>query len=202
MNKATQKAFSEIYTNHGWGDNPVSGPGSASQVTAPLITQLLPLFAAHNIKSVLDMGCGDDTWARRIDWSGLGIKYMGCDIVPQIIEDNKAKYANTGMNFCVRDATTSNLPRYDLILWRDVATHLTNADAAEAVRLFVDSGASYLLATTFPETTVNKDIVTGGWRILNMRMEPFMLDKPTALLPEFSPDGLFLDKCMGLWPLQ
>jgi len=201
MDKRIQKEFTDIYEERRWGNNPLSGPGSTHEVTAPLLPQVCKLLRDREIKSIIDVGCGDASWISQIPWHDMGIKYLGCDIVHQLIEDCQAKYTSQNMRFCVRDAATSQIPRYDLIIWRDVAIHLTNEEVNAAISKFRASGSKYLLATTFPETLINTDIVTGDWRILNMTMEPFDLGEPVCILPEFSPDGNYLDKSLGLWDL-
>jgi hypothetical protein len=177
----------------------VSGPGSSLAQTAEIRRRLPLLFARLEINSMLDAPCGDHNWLHRVDLKLE--KYVGIDIVPQIVEQNRSRFENQIKRFHVTDITRDFLPQCDLILCRDCLVHLSFAEISTALRNFGNSGAKYLLTTTFPKRQTNTDIQTGGWRTLNFQLPPFNFPPPMQLLNERCTEGngRFNDKSLGLW---
>ena len=56
----------------------------------------------------------------------------------------------------------------------------------------------YMLTTILAERTVNRDIVTGQWRTLNLRIAPFNLPEPREIIVEACTggDGTSQDKAL------
>ena len=106
--------------------------------------------------------------------------------------------------FLCGDLTRIDLPRADLIVCRDGLVHLSFADASAAIDNFRRSGSRYLLATTFIDRGENEDVITGGWRVLNLQAAPFHLPAPLALVDErcTHTDGIYRDTRLGLWLLD
>jgi len=69
---------------------------------------------------------------------------------------------------------------------------------------FRASGASWMLATTYPSRTRNWDIVTGSWRPINLCAAPFNFPTPVEALIEGSTeyDGDLADKTLAVWRLE
>jgi hypothetical protein len=105
--------------------------------------------------------------------------------------------------FSCLDLTRADLPHADLIICRDGLVHLSFADARAAIHNFRRSGSRYLLATTFVGRLQNRDVATGGWRVLNMQQGPFWFPTPLALVDErcTHSDGIYQDKRLGVWEL-
>lgn len=194
--------FQKIYDNNGWRNNEsVSGHGSTLDATSAIRSALPLLFDHYDIKSIVDVACGD------LNWMGdlvLGkMTYLGTDIVPELIERNKSKYGGLDkVFFSVMDVTRDPLPPADLILARDVLVHFSNADVRKALVNIKASGAKYLLATTFPNHHPSGDIRTGDWRPLNLA-ELWGLPEPLEYINErcTAGGGEFADKSLGLWKL-
>jgi hypothetical protein len=129
--------------------------------------------------------------------------YIGVDIVSKLIEENNRKYASHNRQFLNFDITHDLLPKADLILCRDCFVHLSFADIHAAISNFKKSGSKYLLTTTFTNVTRNMDIKTGGWRPLNLEIEPFNLPKPILIINENCTEGnmAYTDKSLALWEL-
>lgn len=177
----------------------VSGPGSSLAQTAEIRRRLPILFADLDINSMLDAPCGDFNWLRHVD---LRLeRYVGADIVPSIVEQNRAKYENPARRFLTLDITNDFLPQCDLIFSRDCLVHLSFAEIFAALRNFCQSGAKYLLTTHFPNTQTNADIQTGDWRTLNFTLPPFNFPAPHRLINERCTEnnGKYADKSLGLW---
>jgi SAM-dependent methyltransferase len=189
--------FSRVYEKNLWGDpESRSGRGSTLARTAVVRAALPALLDGVGAQSLLDAACGDFNWMARVDL--CGVKYVGVDVVPELIERNRRLYGGEGREFILADITRDTLPKTDVILCRDCLIHHSLDNARAAVLNFRRSGSRYLLATTHPTVRQNIDIPTGSWRLLNLRLAPFDFPPPARLLTEDGESG----KCLGLWELK
>jgi SAM-dependent methyltransferase len=197
-----QRVFDHIRRVNLWqSQESASGRGSELACTAPLRAALPDLFQQFGIRSILDAPCGDFNWMQHVPLAGIA--YTGMDIVPDLIDRNQQRYATPSIQFSVGDITKDVLPPVDLIVSRDCLVHLSLQDACRALHQFQQSGSRYLLTTTYPHTSINRDAPTGSWKPLNLCQPPFNFPDPLRLLPDPSDDtGANLDKSMGLWNLQ
>lgn len=128
----------------------VNGPGSSLGCTQRLIDQLPAFLDRHRITSMLDIGCGDWTWMQLVDFGPM--IYTGWDVDIQQIARNRRKFG--GRNLCRFEAenilTVDKVPRYDVILCRDVLAHLPTEYIEAVLAKFKASGSRYLLASTYP----------------------------------------------------
>ncbi len=194
--------FEHIFAHNRWQDaDSRSGHGSNLAETEALRAALPGLIARFGAKSLLDAPCGDFHWLSQVD---LGVeRYFGADIVPALIEANRHRYESADRIFLVADVVTDPLPHADMILCRDLLVHLSFADIRRALRNFRAAGAVHLLATTFPATSENRNIVAGDWRPLNLERQPFRFPLPLVLVNEncTTDGGRYADKSLGLWAL-
>jgi SAM-dependent methyltransferase len=110
--------FSDIYRMNAWqGDESLSGPGSGSTATAHLAADIVAMVAELDIRSVLDVACGDGYWMP--DLPG----YTGIDVAPEAIELARARHPER--RYLVGSAATVRLPRADLVIFRDALQHLS-----------------------------------------------------------------------------
>lgn len=202
--QSQQATFTAIFQARAWGDGEsVSGPGSSRARGDDFRDDLLALLDAWQIRSIVDAPCGDFNWMRQV-LADRPLIYTGIDIVEDLIAHNVARYAAPACQFLCGDLTRIDLPRADLIICRDGLVHLSFADASAAIDNFRRSGSRYLLATTFIDRSENEDVITGGWRVLNLQAAPFHLPAPLALVDErcTHTNGIYRDKRLGLWPLN
>src|ERR1700709_2014036 len=76
--------FQRIHDTNLWGAaESISGLGSELDATAGLRAELPRLFGKLAIPSLLDAPCGEANWINHAD---LGVRYVGVDIVPALIE--------------------------------------------------------------------------------------------------------------------
>jgi hypothetical protein len=200
---ARERIFSKIYFNNDWGGSEsVSGPGSGLARTAILRAELAQLLADLHVGTLLDAPCGDFNWMRVVELGAT--RYLGVDIVPELIAHNKGKYGNDRCSFLCLDLIEDELPRADLILCRDALVHFSLVDIQAALHNFVRSQAAYLLATTFTGLSMNTEISTGAWRPLNLERPPFNFPPPLKLLDDKRPlpGGGDTGKHLGLWELK
>src|SRR5262249_13575370 len=139
---------------------------------------------------------GDFNWMQHLE---LNLdKYIGADIVPDLIERNREIFSEGGRDFVVLDITKDKIPTVDLILCRDCLIHLPIRYIADAIANFKKSRSKYLLTTTYTLTRQNQDILTGDARFINLQIEPFNLPEPLELIIEESEHG----KSLALWRIE
>lgn len=197
-----QATFRTIFLENRWAHpETVSGPGSATWPTG-VIRHLLPaLIRVLRARSLLDAPCGDFHWMRHVP---LDIDYLGCDIVPEIVAQNRGQYGRPDRRFVQLDLVHDAVPRADIILCRDLNGHLAFTDVFAVLGNFARSQSTYLLTTTFPVLNRNEDLTaTGGWRPLNLEKPPFSLPRPLMAFREVNvEDPRYPDKSLGLWALS
>jgi SAM-dependent methyltransferase len=194
------RVFDNIYHNNGWTS--VSGRGSTLDETENIRRDVPTLIANFEIKTILDIPCGNHAWMSRVNLGGC--KYLGADIVRDLISQNRRQYAGGRQEFVVLDLTNDHLTTVELIICRDCLVHLSFRLIAKALRNIKLSGSKYLLTTTFPSRDRNEDIKTGGWRTLNLRASPFNFPEPILLINEGCKEagGAYGDKSLGLWRID
>lgn len=180
--KSPEEVFNYIYQNNVWGDKEsISGSGSNVHQTRQLVALISDILKKMEIKTFLDLPCGDFNWMHKVDLSA--INYVGGDIVESIVDENNRKFKSQRMKFQVLNIITDQLPEADLLLCRDCFVHLSNAKVMQALENIKKQKIKYLLTTSFPATKHNVDILTGEWRPLNLELPPFNL-RPVALFNE------------------
>src|SRR5215469_1751071 len=158
--------FAEVYAEGRWAEG--SGVGSYAQTTLGWRKFLTGYLTARNIKSVVDLGCGDWQTAKLIDWDG--IDYVGIDCVPEVISSDDWCYAAPGVRFILADITTCDLPPADLIIVKDVLQHWPN----DVVAAFLQRlGGRRALIVNDSADDANHDCPLGGWRAIDITKPPF-----------------------------
>jgi hypothetical protein len=200
--KTRQQKFTEVYEKNIWqGAESVSGTGSDARQTELLRRVLPELLMELDVKSLIDAPCGDLHWMKDVPWEALGIAYTGVDIVPALIESLRARFP--ARRFECLDLVTDLLPRADLIFCRDCLVHLPVEEVKTVLGNFANSGAAWLLTTTFPTSGTNIEVRWSGWRPLNLQAAPFHLPAPMKLINEgcSEDNGKYADKSLALWRL-
>ncbi len=196
------EVFSTIFHANIWdGKNPgssVSGSGSSALQTQHILHSLPALLDDYHIHTLLDAPCGDANWIQQLDWHTR--KYIGADIVESLIARNKTTYKRDHVAFVQMNLLTDVLPDADLMFCRNCLVHFSFEDIKRTIDNIKASNINYLLTTTFPEQTLHEDIVTGGWRPINMQEPPLSFPQPLAVLNKncTKMDGAFRDKSLGL----
>jgi SAM-dependent methyltransferase len=162
--------FTKVYHDSWWGKG--SGPGSTPDFTASYRTALENFLRANDIKSVIDIGCGDWQFSRLIDWHGAS--YLGYDVVPTLIQENKRRFEQGNVRFLDMPKDYSEIDTADLALCKDVLQHLSLAHA-ERLLSALEHRAKYVLITNcvHPASNLNIAIGDGGWRPLDISLPPF-----------------------------
>lgn len=197
-----------VYLKNYWKDpESRSGSGSNQKNTEQLVKELPYVINQLNVKSILDIPCGDFAWMPRLLANVADdVVYHGADIVQEIIDRNQT-YASDKVSFSCLDITSDPLPHADLAIVRDCLNHLPLAKIFEALRNLKSSGVKYIALTNFNwrSEIKNHDIDNSQrvmWRKLNFTLPPFSFDNPIDVIVENSSEPMGRDKTMGIWKLS
>ena len=136
-----QEFWNERYRRQPWIG---SGPGSrgiAQHYKAELVRKAL---SRNDIRSVLDVGCGDMCWLRteRLSLEDLrGIRFIGLDISEVVVENNRKDFP--AFSFEAFDLARDRLPHSaDLVLCFDVLIHQISQEHFDACLTHLLEGIS------------------------------------------------------------
>lgn len=201
--QSNESVFTQIYEEMKWSDlDSVSGPGSDLVQTSIIRREIPHLLRELGVKTLVDAPCGDFYWMKDLK---LDVeKYIGIDIVDEIILKNRRKYSTDSREFITYDLVTETIPKADLILCRDCFSLLSNEDILQILKQFKKSGSRYLLTTTYTSRTHNKNITNGDFHPINLQAAPFYFPKPILIINEncSEDNGRFNDKSLALWKLE
>ncbi len=165
-----RERFEQIYATREWGRG--SGEGSYRVHTRGYVEQLQTFMRDHNVKSVVDLGCGDWQFSKYIDWDG--IHYCGLDVVKSVIDDNSAKHASSNIEFQLVSKGFDELPPADLLIAKDVLQHLSHQTVLSFLPVLHRYKHSLITNCVNPSgKTRNDDINNGEFRYLDIRLPPF-----------------------------
>lgn len=200
--KNIEKVFTTIYDNNQWNSlESKSGPGSEVKNNLKLLDILKNFVAEHQIKSILDLGCGDFNWMRHFDFN-LIETYLGIDVVDSEIQNNNDNYSSSKIKFEHNNIIDYQIKQFDIIICKDVLVHLSYNDSLQILDNIKKSKSKFLLSTSF-ENFINKDIVAGHWRPINLIDEPFNLGDPSIYYPNIeNRNDEYNNKGIGIWILQ
>ena len=164
-----RSAFQTIYQKEAWGRG--SGLGSSPANTIEYRAFVERFIEANHIRNITDLGCGDWQFSHLIDWSQ--VDYLGLDVVPEIIAQNRSRFALPNLRF--KELTAINdLPGGDLLLSKEVLQHLPNQMIAEYLAAIRQKYRFALLTNSVePKGRVNIDIAAGEYRPLRLWDAPF-----------------------------
>lgn len=192
--------FTEIYRVNAWQNHESrSGPGSTVERCRIVQAGLEVLIEKLGVRSLLDAPCGDFNWMKEAPLTG--VRYVGVDVVQELIEENQRRHSRADRVFLRADITRDSLPACDLVLCRDALVHFSDEDLWRALRVFQKSGSTYLATTTFPAQVRNDPIPTGSWRPLNLALAPFHFPPPFIAVTDGCPHPGYTDKLLAVWRL-
>ncbi len=209
--KSLKEVFTEIYIGNGWGGRGgeyCSGAGSSEYHALPYARAIRNVIEEKKISTVVDLGCGDFSVGRSLQFPG--VKYIGIDIVDDVINRNRSAYAGPLVSFQVADVTTDELPDADLCLIRQVFQHLSNDEilrVLQKVKKYRYIAVTEHYPAPFVNVVANKDKPHGGDTRLydnsavyldqppfNLRISRVMLEMDTR--PESVHPGETIKTCL------
>ena len=176
---ALETVFNRIADTNHWGNaESVSGDGSTLEYTFNLRHEFPRFIRAFDIRSMFDAPCGDFNWMRSVEFPEA-FSYLGGDIVPSLIEANRARFETDARRFRDFDITADTFPDVDLWFCRDCLFHLPLDAITAALRGFCNSHIPYVMTTTHLNVTnfKNRDIEAGGFRLLDLHIAPYRLPR-------------------------
>lgn len=196
--KSSIEVFNSIYQSNHWKNvESVSGPGSSVENTKHLRQKITDVIREYHIRTILDIPCGDFNWMRHVELSG--VQYLGADIVEGLVRNNQSRFGCPTLKFTSLNLLTDALPSSDLVICRDCLVHFSNEDIHRAIDNIKRSESKLLLTTTFTDCMENEDIITGGWRPINLQKGPFNFGSTEMIFNEETPESKrFRDKSMLL----
>lgn len=129
------ETFRKIYLSKAWGDGGAgfcSGSGSSGPAADQYCEAVIGFIRQHNVRTVVDLGCGDFGVGRRIV-EASGVHYTGIDVVPELIEHHENTVNDPRVSFRCADITCDPLPAADLYLIRQVLQHLSNEEISKVL---------------------------------------------------------------------
>lgn len=209
MDKGIQESMKNVYENNLWyGEESRSGRGSDPVNTQHVELELPHIINKLNVKSILDIPCGDFAWMpRMLKNVSEDVVYHGADIVEEIVENNK-EYSDTNVSFSCLDITSDTLPYADLVLVRDCFNHLPNQKIFEGLSNIKKSNAKYIALTHFNwRSFKNEDIENRvgekvNWRRINYTLDPFFFNSPIDFIVEGSSESGGKDKTLSVWKVS
>jgi SAM-dependent methyltransferase len=192
-----KKVFTTIYKSNHWAQSDnlpgekvsVSGPGSNVNMDGfiNLKKNIDNFIENYEIKSILDMPCGDFLWLNEII-KEKKINYLGIDIVDELIVENRKNYQNTNTFFeCYDIINYIPSKQFDLILIRDLFIHLKNSDIHKIIDNLKKIDFKYV-ALNSSNNKINIDGTIGQHRKVNLLIEPFNLKKPSLVINDGEKD--------------
>ena len=161
-----------------------SGPGSGLAAAERALDLVRRTILTNDVRSVLDLGCGDWHWMRGLGLpdlgQGLSVSYEGWDASESLINSLSLEYGTDHITFKVRDINSTSLPEVDQIIARDVLFHL---ESMAATRLLgeIRRWCRLFISTSFLGIRENGNIASylpiDGWGFykIYLNIPPFNL---------------------------
>lgn len=172
--------FDRIYRENRWGRG--SGPGSMPETTHEYRSWLQSYLDQNTGSRVLDIGCGDWSFSRLMDWTR--VYYFGIDVVPSVIRDDNHLYRSNRVHFIlsdVLDLPEQMLCTFDIVIIKDVLQHLSNRTVLQVFDKLLMVPV-WLISNGMPYNGINQNIVDGGYRPIDVSKSPFSLNVTQELV--------------------
>lgn len=181
----TSAAMKQVYEKNLWGGEEgqfYSGIGSHDSIILANYQNAVKSFllSLDSPPSIVDLGCGDFNVGKEL--VAFSKKYIGVDIVPELIERNRKKFLVEDLSFQCLDIADDELPEGNVAILRQVLQHLSNNEVNLVVNKL--NQYQYIILTEHLPVGVfepNLDIISGqGIRIkkksgLDILRPPFNL---------------------------
>jgi len=186
-----EQVFTNVYEYKCWGNNQnteyngSSGPGSDVAYNEKTYVPFLKQFIKeHDIKEVVDLGCGDFKCGKLI-YDDLDIVYTGHDAYKKIVDYNSKqhplpKYYFTHLDFC---HYKERIVKGDLCILKDVLQHWS----LEFIYTLLDYLVEHkkfkyiLICNCCNQTEDDTTIENGNWRALSCDYLPLKKYNPIKL---------------------
>jgi hypothetical protein len=186
-----EEVFTNVYEKKLWGNNNnteyagSSGCGSEIDYNKDTYVPFLKkLITDNNIKTIVDLGCGDFKCGKLI-YDDLNISYTGYDVYKKIIDYNSKNYSLPKYSFTHLDFYNNkeNIINGELCILKDVIMHWS----LDSIYLFLDyliecNKFKYILiCSCCNQIRHNTDIKNGDFRQLSCDYFPLKKYNPIKL---------------------
>jgi SAM-dependent methyltransferase len=161
-------AFSRVYEEDIWEGG--SGRGSTPDNTKDYRECLEAFIRGEDIKSVVDLGCGDWQFSQHVDWQGAS--YHGVDTVPSVMRQNQERFGSRASFSCL-DISTAPLPQGELVILKDVLQHWPTKTIVDFLPRLSQYKWALVTNCGTENDSLNSDVAMTGYRPLDLRLEPF-----------------------------
>jgi hypothetical protein len=186
-----ERTFTMIYENNIWGDNKnnnykgSSGSGSKLNYNKNTYIPFLQKFINdNNIKTVVDLGCGDFLCGTSI-YNNLDILYTGYDVYKNVIENNLNNNSTTKYEFIHLDFYNNKerIKDGELCILKDVLQHWSLDKINIFLQYIIESKKFkyILIINCCHQLTDNIDILVGEFRPLSCDFLPLKKYNPIKL---------------------
>tara|TARA_B110000971_G_scaffold47367_1_gene47407 strand:- start:833 stop:1522 length:690 start_codon:yes stop_codon:yes gene_type:complete len=143
MENNRESFFENVYTSNFWsGDSSRSGKGSEGNFAHEKVKLIQGIIDKLDIKSVLDIGCGDLYWMKDV-LNTRSINYTGVDVVQKLLDKNKKDHPQ--YNFEKLDLNKKY--RVDLVIVFDVFGHQLHHEVIELINYLNKLDSKYVIVT-------------------------------------------------------
>jgi SAM-dependent methyltransferase len=160
--KINSSVWEKIYVEKRWQGG--SGPGSIPESALPWIAFVNNFIRENNVQSVLDLGSGDGRIFLHINLNGAN--YTGVEASKKAISMFMENNPNFDGNIINSDLLSTEYPKTDLGLIKDVLQHNTYEDVFNILNKAKESCTYLLICEDFTKETL-PDIKSGEWRPIN-----------------------------------
>ena len=132
-----EHVFGEIYRRGLWGSNSessyYSGVGSHKPMIVDPYVEAVRSFVSNVLRDAhaVDLGCGDFNVGSKI--CDLFRQTIACDIVSELLHQNKARFTDLSVEFVKLDIVHDRLPDGRVAFLRQVLQHLSNGSIIRVV---------------------------------------------------------------------
>jgi hypothetical protein len=183
-----ESVFTNIYETREWGDNGnefylgSSGPGSNLEYNENTYIPFLKDFIKKNdIKSVVDLGCGDFKCGL-YTYYDINVEYVGYDAYKTIVDYNQSKFPLPKFRFLHLDFCNKKeeIIGGDLCILKDVLQHWSLNDITSFMDYLVENKKFkyILIINCCTDAKDNIDIYNGQWRSLSCSCYPLKTYNP------------------------
>lgn len=186
-----EQTFTMIYEKNLWGDNKnnnykgSSGDGSSINYNKNTYIPFLQGFInANNIKTVIDLGCGDFICGSTI-YNDLDILYTGYDVYKNVVQNNSNTNSSLKYEFVHLDFYNNKekIINGDLCILKDVLQHWS----LDKINIFLDylieskKFKYILIINCCNQVKDNTNILVGQFRDLSCDFYPLKKYNPIKL---------------------
>jgi hypothetical protein len=193
MSSSHAEIFTRIYETEELGKdyNPIyrgsSGRGCALEYNRRELIPFVKQFVIDkNIKTVVDLGCGNVQYAYPL-FNDVGVYYWGYDVYPGVIQYNTQFYNNKKFRFECVDVLREKeaIVGADLCVIKDVLQHWRSAEIYELLDYFVAAKKfKYIMIVNCCGQAGDEGddgFQTGGWRQLSAAYLPLKKYAPKVV---------------------